>query len=394
MLVEGLALALNNSRYMQCSTYTNIQMQSILAVLSAQELNFPNQSYEGSIDTPKFREGQHLINVSIVQIQDGRDTVVATYISDLQELKFTYAHLVGDKIPYGRLRIIKYGSSMLEDILLLTIFGLSFVFITVNLILYLIFRKEPEVKATSVSVSMCMFLGSYLLVFFPPLLLLQVQVKGSNASATLICSALISLSGIRLPFSLILATLVVKVLRVYQIFSNPFSYKKKLFSDRALLTYILAILSPSILTLILMQSVDVFTVNEGIFHMKSHDITYHGCSNEHTIVWCLILLMYNICLTICLVLLALKSSKLRYRNFMDTKATNAFAYLSIFIAFLTTLYYLVFISLLESVEIGKIIRIILYVGHFVEALVCQVLLFMPKVFPPLMKRMSPRARRS
>ena len=369
-------------------------MQSILAVLSAQELNFPNQSHEGSIDTPKFREGQHLINVSIVQIQDGRDTVVANYISDLEKLKFTYAHLAGDKIPYGRLRIIKYGSSMLEDILLLTIFGLSFVFITVNLILYLIFRKEPEVKATSVSVSMCMFLGSYLLVFFPPLLLLHVQVKGSNASATLICSALILLSAIGLPFSLILATLVVKVLRVYQIFSNPFSYKKKLFSDHALLTYILVILSPSILILILMQSVDAFTVNEGIFRMKSHDITYHGCSNEHTIVWFLILLMYNICLTICLVLLALKSSKLRYRNFMDTKATNAFAYLSIFIAFLTTLYYFVFISLLESVEVGKIIRIILYFGHFMEALVCQVLLFMPKAFPPLMKRMSPRARRS
>ena len=63
---------------------------------------------------------------------------------------------------------------------------------------------------------------------------------------------------------------------------------------------------------------------------------------------------------------------------MDTKATNAFAYLSIFIAFLTTLYYLVFISLLESVEVGKIISF--YVGHFVEALVCQVRLGFPTTY--------------
>ena len=98
------------------------------------------------------------------------------------------------------------------------------------------------------------------------------------------------------PFLLSLQLLLLKCLECTKF---PFSYKKKLFSDRALLTYILAILSPSILTLILMQSVDAFTVNEGILHMRSHDITYHGCSNEHTIVWFLILLMYNICLTIC-----------------------------------------------------------------------------------------------
>ena len=173
-------------------------------------------------------------------------------------------------------------------------------------------------KATSFSISICMFVGCYLLVLFLPLLLLEVQpIKHSKASGTIICTALVFLSTLGLPFSLIFATIVLKMLRVYLIFNNPVSYKKKLFSDRALLLYILLILSPSILTLIMMQLLDTFTESEEVFHLKSYDLVYHGCSNEHTIVWILILLTYNLCLATALVILALKSSKIRFRNFRD-----------------------------------------------------------------------------
>ena len=141
MLVED-DRDLSDNRNMQCNTYFNIQLQSILAVSSAQGLNLSDQPYEGSNDNLKFRGGQQLINVSILQIQDGIDTVVATYSSDLQELKFSYTRLAGDKIPSGRLRVLKNGNSMLENILIPIIFAFSFVFITVNLILYFIFRKS------------------------------------------------------------------------------------------------------------------------------------------------------------------------------------------------------------------------------------------------------------
>lgn len=269
-----------------CRAYSSILQNSILAVSFTQLMNFSNTLFDGS-SYPKFREGNNLINISILQIQNGSGTVVATYNSDLQELLFSHSKLAGDEIPQGRLRTLVNGSSTTEKIVLLIIFVLSFGFISVNLILYFVFRNKPEVKATSVSVSMCMYLGCYLLVLFLPILLLEVQltVEHSKAYETFICTFLAWLSTIGLPFSLIFATLIVKMLRVYIIFHNPYSYKKKLFSNPALLLYILMILSPIIFTLILMSAIDEFTEVRYVFQMKSHTVAYHGCRNENTIAW-------------------------------------------------------------------------------------------------------------
>ena len=64
-------------------------------------------------------------------------------------------------------------------------------------------------------------------------------------------------SVIGIPF-LLLATLIIKMLRVYAIFVNPFSYKQKFFSNPLLFLYILLLLLPNTLTLIVWSTFDTY----------------------------------------------------------------------------------------------------------------------------------------
>jgi hypothetical protein len=369
----------------QCSFYFSCLIQSISAISSAQGLEFSVKSFDS---TSKFRKGKNLINISIIQIQDGRDVVIGMYNSEHRELNFSRNDFSGDEVPLGKFTVVNGRGSKLETVMSLTFFLLSLVFITVNLILYFVFRKEAEVRATSFSVSMCMFLGCYLLVLFLPALLYQGEPQYSKALETFICNLLVWLSSLGLPFSLIFATLIVKMLRVYLIFCNPHSYRKQLFSDSALLLYILIISSPGILILILSLAIDRYTEVSVDAHMKSYTFAYRRCSNEHIIIWIMTLLVYNLCLITTVVFLALKSSRIRYKNFRDTKATNAFAYLSIFIACMSVVYWYVFRSLPVSLEVVRKSVGCLYAGHITEAWICQVFLFVPKVYPPLIKWFS------
>ena len=377
-----------------CNTYSSLLQDSILAAMLAQTHSFSNASFEGSTGTLKFRRNKLLTNISILQVQGGRGTVVASYNSYTQGLKLHPGNFTGGgTIPSGSLIIVDGRNSVLRICLVLIAFALSFGFITGNLVLYFVFRKEPEVKATSVSVSMCMFLSCYLLVSFLPLLLMEGEpISHTNTSATFLCTALVwfSISGIS--FSLIFATLIVKMLRVYLIFSNPFAYRKKLFSNSALFVYILIIVSPTVCILVFLSALDEFTKIPAMNQMKSHTFVYDECQNKHTILWGLLLFIYNVILVSSLAILAIASSSIRYKNFNDAKATNAFTYLSIFNAFVTTLYWYFFRSLPISQNSVAATANTLYTGHVTEALLCQLFLFAPKVFPPTARWLRDKAR--
>ena len=59
-----------------------------------------------------------------------------------------------------------------------------------------------------------------------------------------------------------------------------------------------------------------------------------ACNSDNTIIWLSFLLIYIVIVATALVVLAFKSSAIRYKNFNDTKATNAFTFLTIFMEFL------------------------------------------------------------
>ena len=87
--------------------------------------------------------------------------------------------------------------------------------------------------------------------------------------------------------------------------------------------------------------------------------------------------------------LALKTSKIRYKHFKDTKATNAFIYLCIYLTILAFIYWYYIFSLPEQ-NTDKLLASdgILYTVHSTIIMLTQILLFVPKVHPPLKRRLA------
>ena len=201
------------------------------------------------------------------------------------------------------------------------------------------------------------------------------------------CSAWFS--GIGLPVPIILTTILLKMLRVYIIFSHPHSYKRKLFSDGALFLYLLIIIAPNILLLILWSTLDPL-VNHVMETKHENFIEWHEkCWSNHIFIWPVMLIIYLIILILAVVIVAFKTSKVRLENFRDSKATNAFAFIMIFVIIQTLLYWYFFRSLRPlTAEISSASRYVLYTGHFIIIISCPCLLFIPKIYLSFSKSLS------
>ena len=206
-------------------------------------------------------------------------------------------------------------STILHNVLVVSATFFCFVFITVILLLFIAFRKEKEIKATSVTVSLGMFLGSYLLVLFVPLLLVKSYRESRLAVPHAItCNFLAWLGGTSFPFSLILATIFLKMLRIYAIiFQDPFSFKKKLYSDCFLLIYVVLIISPTILILTLWSAIDPLVNHEIVIENKGNILILEYCLSIHTLVWLVALLSYTSILILAVVAVAVKTSRIRHK---------------------------------------------------------------------------------
>ena len=113
-------------------------------------------------------------------------------------------------------------------------------FVSIILFLYIFFREEQEIKATSFTISLCIFLGCYLLLSCSSVILAKSWILyGVNNTAGILCQMLTWSGTIGIPASMILATIIVKMVRIYAVFLKPFSYKNKFYSNYALFIYII-----------------------------------------------------------------------------------------------------------------------------------------------------------
>ena len=164
----------------------------------------------------KFREGKRLHNVSVVQLVNSSESEleIAYYDPILKQL-YVIRNLSasGNVIPHGSTVILEYNDSAVGIALVLMIWTIVFAFLTIIFASYIYFRDEPEIKATSFSVSLCMFVGCYLMLLFIPFLIIEVQPDGHlGFNGDILCNILVVLSGIGVPPVLIFASLFIKSL--------------------------------------------------------------------------------------------------------------------------------------------------------------------------------------
>lgn len=264
--------------------------------------------------------------------------------------------------------------------------SLTFLLMTIVLVLYLYYRNEPEIKATSVSISLCMFLGSYLCLSYPLLVVTESHLASlENETGDILCQFKLWFNGVALPTSLILVTIFAKMLRVYTIFQDPFraAKRKKLLSDKFVLVCIALILTPNFLVLTFVAIFDPLK-NEA-FHIvhRSHTELINRCTNNNIEILIIVLATYIILLCLAVLILAIKSNRIGYKHFKDTKHTNAFVFVIESLVFLSLIYWVFFRKQERSITNQRVSESIVCCAGIMIPMACQILLFIPKVHAPL-----------
>ena len=252
---------------------------------------------------------------------------------------------------------------------------------TVLLVLYIYFRKEPSIKSTSITLSLLIFLACYLLSLFTITYVIHESQKLLSVD---LCILLIPLSGYGLSLPLVSAALLVKMLLVYRIFTQFRIIKRRIYTSiYAHLVYSFFIVSPTIVILLLWSFIDPIHNDIQYIEHPGYFSVAIDCSSDYLVftVCTILLLVYNLLLLLVVVIVAVKSRKIRMKQFKDTKKVNVLIFLKVFIGVSTILYS-------EFFSNDKDVRIyILYFGHLSIAFLCQIFLFIPKVWPPVCDRL-------
>ena len=179
-----------------------------------------------------------------------------------------------------------------------------------------------------------------------------------------------------------MVTLLVKTFRIYHIFHRPsVSALSKQCSDTYLTMYVMLILSPLLLIHIVWTVVDPYlgyikisTELNVITHQKQ-------CKSTYAILWYALLTVYMTTIFLILTTVAFKTRKIKKSHFKDTKK----------VTILVVCYFLDIIVTLTSWRIlytavnAYLAAIVLHMGHFSALMLTQMILFAPKILPPLIR---------
>jgi hypothetical protein len=364
-LVWAMAIILNTNFY-QNDSY----MPQADPVASTKEIL---ESYQGNGSWNfKVFHIRNLKQVLISTMQFSNSSITASSL-DLNVL---------ENAPNGELPTIAQYPPLSYTVLLGLQIALTIAFVTVILVLYVTFRKEPEVKATSYTLSFLMFAGCYFnlvylcLLFYANHTLHLVDVSRDNA----VCIGIQWLSGPGISLPIMLATLLVKMLRIYHIFHNTKLRLGRYCSDLALALYVLLILLPDILVNLIWTTVDPYQLFLEHQRRGSYINLVKTCKSTYQTLFFGALCIYLLILVLALAVVAIITRKVRLQHFKDTKKVNILSFIlgvGIVITFSCWL-------LVQTLDTKRYIAALtVHIPHSVVIISFQSLLFVPKVFPPL-----------
>ena len=391
--VWAFALALNNS--MDTIARENMTVIDFLKKFGRKELtniietNLLSISFEGISGHVQFNNNYDIeARVYItLESRDGISNNIGFYDQLLSGNLFIDKIMLLSDLPRDQLPT-KYNLIPLPVAILLTILVfLCLLLTTIMFILFIKYRQHSEVKATSPYLSLLMFVGSYFILIstFIQALLTAIESPTNNAASATLCGSIIS--GNTVGVNLIFSTLLLRMLRIHHIFSY-FGKTGKIWSDKVLAVIVLIIVGGDIVLLLIWFLVDPFTVKNVTIYQVDGTPPYYEisqyCSSDNIGVW-FSLVFGKVGILFAIVLfLAIKTRKIQRKNFKDTKKVNIYIFLTVMI--IATLIPVWF--LLEGT--GNVIGtgIVIYVAFGATGLFCQLMLFAPKVLPPLLYSMG------
>ena len=371
------------------SSQTNISYDAIQSIIAAVVNNITGNiidkifltDFQGSTGRVIFTDNQVARNIRITQVKNYTETLQAYFYSNSSTLQSYFCGTVpDDDIPRIRRSRIPLWFATLE-------ITICFFIVTIMLILYLYYRNTAEIKATSVTLSMLIFIGCYLPIAFLILVTIRSYFKVNfelRVLNTVICHTIVWLNGMGFSVPLILATLLVKMLRVYHIF-NTFRKASKLSSDLALGFFVLILVSPNIFIFILFSSLSSFTLQAIEIEKVGYIEVGVQCEGDLT-VFLMLMLTYLVFLMLAVVSIAIKSRKIRIQEFRDTKKVNALIFILVLLAMKLSSYWLILNH--SNDHDGWRSDTVLHVGHVSIILSSQFCLFLPKILPSVRKSLN------
>ena len=321
--------------------------------------------------------------VQITQIKNGSFIVVGYLHSSGQSACLNISKLGATLPTVDVLRVYDTLHIAVTIVLILSV-SLCFVFVSLVFIVFIMYRNQPEVKATSRYLSLCIFAGSYLILFGALTHTIGSHSVIDAASArNAICVITTSASSIGL--DLILATTLAKALRIAYVFTH-FKTIGKAWSDQALLVLIALIVTGKVAVLILWFSLDPYYIadQDAYISEKQHFSVTQYCYSEQVGVWLSLVFAYTGVLCVFLVVLAYRTRRIKRENFKDTKKLNAL----IAGIIMTSVLFTAMWGVLRLSGYSQISKFIPSVGYMLVPLLCQVLLFIPKLIPPLKRHIK------
>ena len=335
-------------------------------------------SFTGALGHVQFdtKEREWQTTVDIVQIRNGTATQVGSYNPASGQLVYDKdINPIQDvHIP----RIKKSAIALPVSVIMLTVTGVCIIFTSVMLVLFVLYRKSAEIKASSLKLSLFTFIGCYLLLFAT---LLYMVSNVTKYVGPFFCTTVTWCAVLGIDF--VYGTVLVRMLRVYRIFSYNGRMGRKRWSDVVLCIVVLIIVGNKAILLLIWSLVDVFTKRE----VDTHDATATPplyievmlyCYSDYFEVWTTLILSEIGILMLVVAFLAFKTRKIRMKHFKDTKKVNAFLFMNILLVCVGIPFWWVLRTVNDSSS-----RIFPYIGFAGIAVLCQLLLIAPKVIPPL-----------
>ena len=267
-----------------------------------------------------------------------------------------------------------------------------FICTSVLLVVSLWLRKEPEILAISPLLSILIFIGCYLLSLASILTATNNFTSLPTGLYVVICY--LQVFSAQTGINLITATVLIRLVRIYRIFTH-FGKTSKFWQDKYLFFVIILISCISDIVTVIGIAVDPLQATQ-----KEEYLLYENppiilltpeCKSESgfSTYFDVISQIYTAMLMILLLAFAILTRKVNQKNFKDTKKILVFVFMFAFVASVAYVFSLIF----STVNVNLAIILTSYSQQLL-VLLCLTILIAPKAIPAFYYRVYKKEKRS
>jgi len=263
---------------------------------------------------------------------------------------------------------------------------ICFFAVTFVLLLYIHYRNEPAVKATSISLSLLVIAACYIWLYYLLVLnstLLPSYHNLSSSRKDFMCIFRMWLHGLGYPVVLVMSVLTVKLFRIYRIFYRRGKINVYFSGNFALAMYALLLTSPNALICLVWSSSDPYKSHVTKSFRDGQLVINELCESQHMLKWLVGLLIHNILLALTLIVAAVMTRKIKQPDFKDTKKITAFSCWFLVTMVIGLSYWYILRVVGAHVVL---VHAVLQLSHYSLIMQCLGFLFLPKLFPVIIRK--------